>query len=315
MAIKYVRIIATGPSMKVTDGQVQATASSPIVNARGDIPVIGIENSDLNVNVQITGLPPENRYPNEPLFKYIGDEFQLVTNFKISFAKSINDIVSNVERFSILDGMPQIDAVGVTDDFDGTASTEDDQTASFSKLTIEMLSADEYCSLGLSKGTFLESVSEQDSYFLSPGKNIADVLGDTVERMIFDLSYNLIDNPSTDQIFSLGPNKVIGDVANRVDSLSFGYGPTLTEDTSIGETALLRPEPVFVEGISDVEEVATAVGKGLVDVPIDTEVVSKGIAKNPGDSVGKIEAGILLMQSYYSQDYWFDDYNGIKTTF
>jgi hypothetical protein len=318
MATKYVKIIATGPSVKVSDGKVTAVISQPAVVARNTAPVVNtVPDPVPSVNVAITGLPGDGRKVNEPLFKYVGDNYTLITNFSMSLSKALFDAIAQTDKITLLDGKLVLEAVDPTDDFDGLATAEDDQYATFSKVTMETVSDTEAISLDFSTGVS-EFLSDTELYTFGIGKNIADVMGNKVERMIFDLSTVLTDTPVSNEAVSMGPSIALGDVGNRVDILWFGIGPGVADPSvTVDAGPVFEIAPTFSEAPADTEEFAVSFSRGLIaELPTETEELSLGFDKGTvAETVTKGDSGLLLMQGYFSEDYWFDDYNGVSLTF
>ena len=179
------------------------------------------------------------------------------------------------------------DAVDATDDFDGEATAEDDQTAAVIKLRSDIAHATESLSFS---GSFVRSDSIGASDVLShlTGKTLQDSW--TVsDAQTVSAGKGLTDTSSTSEFQTFNIAKALADTANVTDDFD---GAASVEDDQVMQFVTSRSETATAS-----ESASLLAGKGLAD------------SASTGDS------GSLRMQGYCDDSYFAEIYLGTSITF
>jgi hypothetical protein len=179
------------------------------------------------------------------------------------------------------------DAVDATDDFDGEATAEDDQTAAVIKSRSDIAHATESLSFS---GSFVRSDSIGASDVLShlTGKTLQDSW--TVsDAQTVSAGKGLTDTASTSESQTFNITKALADTANVTDDFD---GAASIEDDQVMQFVTSRSEIATAS-----ESASLLAGKGLAD------------SASTGDS------GSLRMQGYCDDSYFAETYLGTSITF
>lgn len=198
--------------------------------------------------------------------------------------KLVNDAASVSEAFSKVMGYNRYfsDSAAVTDDLDGEASPEDEQTISFFKVLSDFSPASDQINL---------QVSYNRNY--SDSANADELISNNLNKVLFD-SVNVAE--SIDYIISSGITNT--DSSGVSDSATFGFGLVKAENPAAYELISIS----FSRSFSD-----TA-------TPADSPVKSAG--KILSDAADCADSGSLISQGYVdNNDYFAEDYVGASRTF
>lgn len=164
------------------------------------------------------------------------------------------------------------DLVDATDDFQGTANTDDDQVMVFSKtVSSEYQTVSDSTRVTTGKG-LSEAVASDDEQVFNVDKGLTDILGTTEDRSTF-FEKTLSDAVDAGDEFNA--------VALTDDGEVMIFGKTLADDFTQADEVSVQPE----KGIEDVIERPTdqidyiEVGKGIEDVPVTSETLGFDTSK------------------------------------
>lgn len=174
-----------------------------------------------------------------------------------------------------------LDVVDATDDFDGSASADDNQNIQFSKTREDSASAAD---------TFFKEVA----YLRSAVDSVA-----LADYTVTDFVKNISDIVSTSEVVYA---RIVGqqnatDTSSAIDTHAFAVEKTLADTAAAIDAAFVEFLKVLTDGVTTGDTTTTFVGK---------------IAQ---DAVAHADSGYGLIQNYCSEDFFGDDYVGIKFTF
>ena len=203
--------------------------------------------------------------------------------------KGVADAAQTTDEVSVATSFARTfaDAVDATDDFDGEATAEDDQTAAVVKLRSDIAHATESLSFS---GSFVRSDSFGASDVLShlTGKTLQDSW--TVsDAQTVSAGKGLTDTASTSESQTFNITKALADTANATDDFD---GAASIEDDQVMQFVTNRSETATAS-----ESASLLAGKGLAD------------SASTGDS------GSLRMQGYCDDSYFAETYLGTSITF
>lgn len=214
------------------------------------------------------------------------------------------------------------DSVFATDDFDGDASIEDDQSMAYVKVRSDTASASDLFNRTVvfdrnfsDSSNLIDALSYDlskalsDAYFVSEshsssvGKSLSDS-GSFVDSPVFGLGKNLTDSAafSEDQVFGLGKalsdEPLASDVFTRVVSFSRDFSELVgvTDD---------------VNGAAVDDDQTAQYFKNLTNIGSLSDSDVKSVGKNPSDSAIFAESGNLERQNYVdTMTYFSENYVG-----
>lgn len=164
------------------------------------------------------------------------------------------------------------DNVAVTDDFYGTANTDDDETMVFSKAVpaeLQTVSDSAHSSVGK---RLTDAISKSDVQHTEFGKGLTEAKT-TSEAHHFDIEKQLNDVVDAGDEFNA--------VALTDDGEVMVFGKTLADEWTYSDSVSVQPEKVFEDTVEHPTDQIDfiEVGKGIEDVPVTSELMVFGTAK------------------------------------
>ena len=136
------------------------------------------------------------------------------------------------------------DQVGVTDDWDGAASVDDDQVMLFDKQVSDLFGVSDLLEAVVEfLRSFEDSAALADQVVLGAGKDVSDAGLFTDTEIVFDSTKALADNSLVEEQISLEfvPEPKTDSFA-AIDDISNGFGAVKTDAASITDTGSLRSQ-------------------------------------------------------------------------
>ena len=243
------------------------------------------------------------------------------------------------------------DSTRATDDFDGTATPEDDQEISFGKIIVQPTfvaenfervvsynrefsdtgSATEQLANTLTK-VLTDQVNAAESIFIARAKATDDSSGVT-ENSVFDFGKNPSDASLIAEVSIFAIGKSLSDAPNAAESITLTGGKALTDSSIIVDTdtlaigkalsdsSALADDPVFeiskalTEQPGVAELAALGSSKTFADGGITTDSPVKSIGHTRNDASSIADDGSLRSQGYCDFDYFAEDYVGQSRIF
>lgn len=210
---------------------------------------------------------------------------------KIDSNKLAEDTASSSEvlTYSMDYNRTYTDTVAVTDDFDGAASTEDDQTMLFTKERTELVSNTDDLAIGF-------STSQQDSAIT------ADVTAVSAGK-------GLTDSAATADALNSEVSKLLNDTAISGDT--FSYTADYLRELSDSATAT----DDFLGTANADDDQTMALFTNRTETVSANDIYSQLAEKGLSDSVNLGDSGSLRMTDYCDVNYFADSYIGTSATF
>lgn len=312
MTIKYVKITAAPSVVKSSDQGVNVKTPSP--------GAVHVSEPGFDVNVIINGLPGDSRPQFEPLFKYVSDDYRIITNFGWHFTKQLLDLIDTSDSITIRPLLAPAEDVLLTDDFDGMAETDDDQYATFTKVVNEMEVVFEYFGMEPQK-PFEEALEiSEDAPLLTIDKGVADVLGDYVEQRVFNLLQVRESLSEAADEASLEPNVARHDVLSELDTLSKASASVFEEPVpvSVAEDGVAVHPNIGVADATDMSDTYLffTLNAVLREVMPLAEATALALVRSPiSDTSSASDGGTIQIQDYFAEDFVVEDYVGSTYTF
>jgi hypothetical protein len=268
-----------------------------------------------------------------------------------TFTTSRADASSVSDNDSLTIGKVFDESLRATDDFDGTATPEDDQEINFGKIIVQPTfvaenfervvsynrafsdsgSANEQLANTLTK-VLTDQVNAAESIFLTRAKQNEDTSGVT-ENAVFEFGKNRSDASLIAEfsVFSIG--KSLSEAPIATESIAFSGGKSLTDSSIVVDTDTLAIGKTLSDSSTLADDPAFDISKALTEQPGVAELAALGSSKtfadggittdSPVKSIGKDFAdsstfeddGSLRSQGYCDFDYFSEDYVGQSRTF
>lgn len=261
------------------------------------------------------------------------------------------DQTSVSESFSPVYGKVFNESLRATDDFDGTATPEDDQEIQFGKIIvqptfvaenfdrqvsysrdfIDSSIATEQLNRSITK-SISDAVSAAESIFLSRAKLTGDDFG-VVENATINLGKSLSHTGLASENKTFSVSKAFTESPGIAESTALGVTTGRTDAASVTESSIFAIGAVKSDSALIAETTVFDAGKQLSDQPLLAEfkVFSQLKALTDGSSAGDLPVksigqvlsdsavfesnGSLRSQGYCDFDYFAEDYVGQSRTF
>jgi hypothetical protein len=204
--------------------------------------------------------------------------------------KAVSDAASNSDTltYTMVYSRTLSDSVNATDDFDGTATTEDDQTMTFAKGLSDTISHSDAHAfvVGMSRedaATFSDALTDLFGKAVTDSFTKSDLVTASVGKALADSA------TTSDNITARSFSKALSDLVDATDDFD---GAATAEDDQTMSFVTSRAETVSASDSS-----SQSAGKGLTD------------------SVSTGDSGSLRMTDYCDVLYFTDVYVGISATF
>jgi hypothetical protein len=204
--------------------------------------------------------------------------------------KAVSDAASNSDTltYTVVYSRTLSDSVNATDDFDGTATTEDDQTMTFAKGLSDTISHSDAHAfvVGMSRedaATFSDALTDLFGKAVTDSFTKSDLVTASVGKALADSA------TTSDNITARSFSKALSDLVDATDDFD---GAATAEDDQTMSFVTSRAETVSASDSS-----SQSAGKGLTE------------------PVGTSDSGSLRMTDYCDVLYFTDVYVGISATF
>ena len=275
----------------------------------------------------------------DPIDRIVIDEnlsFELAKQFtqKAVFSEQFDRVVTYNRNFT--------DSAFFTDDIDGEASVDDDQTMHFTKRNLvgndfqatdvfsrtvdfhrsltDSASLSEEHRLSLEK-TRQDALRVDEQHDLSVGKSLGDAASLSEQIESIDVGKTLDQEVAFHESAELGVSKPLADSGAVSESLTTQVSKQLTDAIDLSLTTNYRItkkllSPIHENRFYASESHEIGLTKPASDAFTITESSTNQVTKAPSDSVSVADAGSLVSQGYVdTNDYFLETYVGTSRSF
>lgn len=207
------------------------------------------------------------------------------------------------------------EGVGVTDDFDGMATTEDDQVISLRKAVTDAAAAtDSFVRVVYFLREPIDTVGTEDSAVSQFGKTLSEASA-AADATSLGLARPLADALGASDSPLLASSKPLGDAFAAADAAVKTAGKGLLDSASATDTSTARVAKAVLDATAITEQARFALSRTLADAYAVADATAKSTNKGLADGAGASDSGTLRMQGYCDITYFAEDYVGIFTSF
>lgn len=207
------------------------------------------------------------------------------------------------------------DNVSATDDFDGMATTEDDQVISLRKAVTDLAAVtDSFVRVAYFLREPVDAVGAIDSTASRFSKSLdeAPAVSDTAR---FNLARSLDDAFGASDSPRLAASKPVADAFAMTDTAAKAFNKAIGDAASTTDAATAQVAKAADDAASITEQARFALARTLADASAAADSAVKSANKALADAAGASDFGTIRMQGYCDITYFAEDYVGIYTSF
>ena len=207
------------------------------------------------------------------------------------------------------------DNVSATDDFDGVATTEDEQVMSLRKAVTDAAAmTDSFVRVAYFLREPVDAVGATDSTVSRFSKPLDDAPA-VSDAASFNLARSLADAFGTSDAARLTASKPLADAFALTDATVKTAGKAIGDAASTTDAATAQVAKAAADAASITEQARFALARTLADASAAADSAVKSANKALADAAGASDFGTIRMQGYCDITYFAEDYVGIYTSF